>query len=49
MLRTRGDLDGAMHLVDRALQIDPKNLLALLGRADFAITRGDFLSGDMKN
>ena len=46
MLRTRGDLDGAMHLFDRALQIDPKNLLALLGRADIAITRGDFTTAD---
>ena len=35
-----------MHLFDRALQIDLKNLLALLGRADIAITRGDFTTAD---
>src|SRR5215472_6050775 len=40
MLRTRGDLDGAVRLFDQALHIDPGDLVARLGRADIDITRG---------
>ena len=50
MLRARGDLDGAVGLFDQALQIDPGDLLARLGRADIDIARGEpgvslFISG----
>jgi Tfp pilus assembly protein PilF len=42
MLRARGDLERAARLFDQALQIDSRDLLALLGRADIDITRGEF-------
>ena len=46
MLRSRGDLDGAVRLFDQVLQIDPGDLPARLGRADIDITRGDFKAAD---
>ena len=46
MLRTRGDLDGAMRLFDEALKIEPKNSLAHLSRANVNIAQGKFKAAD---
>src|SRR5262249_51776516 len=46
MLRSRGDLDGAMRLFDAALKIDPKNVPARLSRANVSIAQGKFKAAD---
>ena len=46
MLWTRGDVDGAVHLFDEALNIDPKDLQSHLGRANIYIGLGKFKAAD---
>ena len=46
MLRSRDDLEGALGLFDRALKIDPKNILAHLSRADVNLARGKYKAAD---
>ena len=46
MMRSRGDLDGALRLFDEALKIDPKNLTARISRANVNVTQGRFKAAD---
>src|SRR5271166_266023 len=46
MLWSRGDADAAAHLFGAALEIDPKDQLARLSRANVNIARGEFVAAD---
>jgi cellulose synthase operon protein C len=46
MLRSRGDQEGALHMFDEALKIDPKSVAARLSRANVNIAQGKFKAAD---
>jgi tetratricopeptide (TPR) repeat protein len=46
MLRSRGDLEGALRLFDQALKINPKDAAAHLSRAAALIMQGKFKAAD---